>query len=184
MLSDRWKVETASRGVGYILHLNFKCFLYYVTCNYFYITYIYFGNINIAVREIIMDREALQVLSLWHRLVTINPRYQGGAAYTLNLLPDCRYGSSITQLLNSMELNTSWDIWICSGIKEIFCVFWKPKVYYRSYKSPSLIPILSQNNAFNLRSVLILYCYTYIHRKWQLSSLYFKTFPVKNTIWT
>jgi hypothetical protein len=70
MPSERWKVETTSRGVGYIRHLNCKCLLYHVTCNYFYITRMYWGNMNTAVREIVRGREVLQVRSLWQRLVT------------------------------------------------------------------------------------------------------------------
>jgi hypothetical protein len=59
-----------------------------------------------------------------------------------------------------MELSPSWEAASCSATQEFINITWNPKLHYRVYRNPPLVPILSQINALhNTQSYLSKICF-------------------------
>ena len=99
------------------------------------------------------------------------------------------------QLPNSMEKNPSWEATRSTATSEIIRILWNPKIQYRIYQRPPLVPNLSQSNS--VYDATFYFLKTHFNRivastltssKWYLSivspnqnSLCTSTFPISAT---
>jgi hypothetical protein len=62
-----------------------------------------------------------------------------------------------------MDLSTTREVTACAATQEHPKMSWNPKVYYRIYKNPSLVPILSQTKAGHNTPSNLSTIHLYIH---------------------
>jgi len=109
--------------------------------------------------------------------VTFITRFSPNLNYLLSYL-------LIYLLTYSTKRSPSWEVNRFSASQEIPCIYWNPKVHYRSHKCPPTAPILSSIHSMpppptSWRSILILSSHLRLgYPKWRLSL----RFPHQNPI--
>jgi hypothetical protein len=71
------------------------------------------------------------------------------------------HGASCLLTYLLMELSSSWEAANCVAIQELPSILWNPRIHYRVYKSPPLVPILNQFDP--VHPIILRSCFNIIH---------------------